>query len=58
MADNNDSYFEKEEQAQAQAQQDMIEERRDVAQDENVEPVRILSADEIRETAETQGFNF
>jgi hypothetical protein len=25
---------------------------------ENYEPVKILSADEIKETAETQGFNF
>lgn len=40
------------------AQQDAIEERRAVAADENYEPVRILSADEIRETAETQGFAF
>ena len=35
-----------------------IEERREVAADENYEPVRILSADEVRETAETQGFAF
>jgi hypothetical protein len=40
------------------AQQDVIEERREVAADENYEAVRILSADEIRETAETQGFAF
>lgn len=38
--------------------QDAIAERRDVASDENYEPVRILSADEIKETAETQGFAF
>jgi len=35
-----------------------IEERREVAADENYEPIRILSADEVRETAETQGFAF
>lgn len=59
-AENNDNYFEKEEaQVQAVAQAEVLEERRDVAQEnENFEPVRILSADEVRETAETQGFNF
>ena len=58
-ADNNDSYFEKEEQIQAVAQAEVLEERRDVASDvENMEPVRIMSADEVQQTAETQGFNF
>ncbi len=58
--ENNDSYFEKEEaEVQAVAQAEVLEERRDVASDvENMEPVRILSADEVRETAETQGFSF
>lgn len=48
------------EQAEIQlATQDAIAERREVASDENnYEPVRILSADEIKETAETQGFAF
>lgn len=40
------------------ATQDAIAERREVASDENYEPVRILSAEEVRETAETQGFAF
>lgn len=40
------------------AQQNAIEERREVALDDNYEAVRILSADEVRETAETQGFAF
>ena len=40
------------------ATQDAVAERREVASDENYEPVRILSAEEIRETAETQGFAF
>ncbi|MBC7428925.1 MAG: hypothetical protein H7336_09960 [Bacteriovorax sp.] len=59
-ADNNENYFEKEEQqVQAAAQNEAIEERRDVASDvENYEPVKVLSADEVRETAETQGFSF
>ena len=58
-AENNESYFEKEEQIQAVAQAEVLEERREVASDvENMEPVRILSADEVQETAETQGFNF
>lgn len=40
------------------ATQDAIAERREVASDENYEPVRILSAEEVKETAETQGFAF
>ena len=59
-SDNNETYFEKEEaQVQAVAQAEVLEERRDVASDvENMEPVRVLSAEEVRETAETQGFSF
>lgn len=62
-ADANDSYFEadKAEEANevAQAQQEVVEERKEMASNvENYEPVRVLSADEIRETAETQGFAF
>jgi hypothetical protein len=40
------------------ATQDAIAERREVASEENYEPVRILSAEEVKETAETQGFAF
>lgn len=61
----NDDYITKDEPQQAEAvladtgAQDAIAERREVASDENnYEPVRILSADEIKETAETQGFAF
>ena len=58
-AENNENYFEKEEEVQVAAQADIIQERREVASDvENYEPVKILSADEVRETAETQGFSF
>jgi hypothetical protein len=59
-AENNESYFEKEDQqVQETAQVDLVEERKDVASDvENYEPVKILSADEVRQTAETQGFSF
>ncbi len=57
-ADQNDNYFEQEEKAQV-AQNEVLEERKVVAENpENYEQVRVLSADEIRETAETQGFNF
>lgn len=44
--------------AQQAAVDNAIQERIEVAADENYEPVRILSADEVRETAETQGFAF
>lgn len=58
----NDDYIANEPSVEAMEQQngiqDAIAERREVASDENYEPVRILSADEIKETAETQGFAF
>ena len=58
----NDEYITQEPSEEALAQQaavdNAIQERVEVAADENYEPVRILSADEIRETAETQGFAF
>lgn len=60
----NDDYITKDEPEQTgglladAGAQDAIAERREVASDENYEPVRILSADEIKETAETQGFAF
>lgn len=59
-ADSNDNYFEAEEQkTQEMAQQEVLEERKEMNDNtENYEQVRILSADEIKETAETQGFNF
>ena len=58
-ADNNDNYFEKEEEVQAVAQAEVLEERSVAASDvESFEPVKILSAEEVRETAETQGFSF
>lgn len=58
-ADANDSYYEAEQSVEAVAQQEVIEERKDMASNvDSYEPVRILSADEIRETAETQGFAF
>jgi ribulose bisphosphate carboxylase small subunit len=61
--DANDDYIAKDEPSvesiqQQEGVQDAIAERREVASDENYEPVRILSADEIKETAETQGFAF
>ncbi len=41
------------------AAEKVIEERKEVASDvENLEPVRVLNADEIRETAQENGFNF
>jgi hypothetical protein len=40
------------------ATQNVIDERREVASDENYEPVRILSAEEVQETAANQGFAF
>ena len=58
-ADANDSYFEAEVAEEVVAQQQAIQERTEMAANvESYEPVRILSADEIRETAETQGFSF
>lgn len=59
-ADANDSYFEAEKVEEATvAQQEVVEERKEMAADvENYEPVRVLSAEEIKETAETQGFAF
>ena len=58
----NDEYITQEPREEALAQQaavdNAIQERIEVAADENYEPVRILSADEVRETAETQGFAF
>jgi hypothetical protein len=57
--ENNDSYFEAEEQKiQASAQQEVLEERADIQPQENYEEIKVLSQDEVRETAETQGFNF
>jgi uncharacterized protein YbcI len=61
-AETNDNYFvaEAEEQkVQEVAQKDVIEERREIASDtENYEPVKILSADEVKQTAQEQGFAF
>ncbi|MBC7711994.1 MAG: hypothetical protein H7177_01550 [Rhizobacter sp.] len=58
-SETNDNYFEKEEQIQTTAQAEVLEERRDVASDvENYEPVKIMSAQEVQQTAETQGFSF
>jgi hypothetical protein len=61
--DANDDYIAKDEPSveslqQQEGVQDALAERREVASDENYEPVKILSADEIKETAETQGFAF
>lgn len=59
-AGQNDDYFAQEEKQVASAvQEQVVEERRDVASNpEAYESVKILSADEVRETAETQGFSF
>jgi hypothetical protein len=60
-SETNDNYFEaEEEKVQAVAQQEVLEERRDVASadPESYEPVKVLSADEVKETVETQGFAF
>jgi len=56
---NDENYFVSEEQA-VKAQTEALEERREVASrpPEEMEPVRVLSADEIKETAETQGYSF
>lgn len=55
----NDNYFEAEEQKVEIATKEVLEERREIASDtENYEPVKILSADEVKETAEAQGFAF
>lgn len=64
--ENNDDYVQQDSQVndevvaqQQAATEQAIVERRDVASDaDNYEPVRVLSADEVRETAETQGFAF
>lgn len=57
--ENNDNYFETEEQkVQEVAQQEAIQERKEESTSDNYEEIRVLSADEIKETAETQGFNF
>ncbi len=57
--ENNDNYFEAEEkQVQETAQQEVIQERKDESSSDNYEEIRVLSAEEIKETAETQGFNF
>lgn len=57
--ENNDNYFEAEEkQIQEVAQEEVIQERKDESSSDNYEEIRVLSADEIKETAETQGFNF
>lgn len=56
-----DAYAQEEEQRiSAMAQNEAVEERQIASneQPENYEPVRVLSADEIKETAETQGFAF
>lgn len=55
-----DAYFQEEEQrVAAEAQNEAIEERQIASEQvENYEPVRILSADEIKDTAETQGYSF
>jgi hypothetical protein len=45
--------------SQQEATERVIEERRDVASDpESYQPVRVLSADEIKNTAEQNGFSF
>jgi hypothetical protein len=45
--------------AEQQAAEKVIEERKEVASDvDNYQPVRILSADEIKETAQEKGFAF
>jgi hypothetical protein len=57
----NDNYFEAEEKkVQEVAQQEVLEERREVASadPESYEPVKVLSADEVKETVETQGYAF
>ncbi len=58
--DNTEDYYAEIEKQNAQlAQEEVLADRRDVASNpESVEPVRILSADEAREKAETEGFNF
>jgi hypothetical protein len=61
VANDSESYFEVEEkQVQAAAQQEVLEERREVASSdpESYEPVKVLSAEEVKETVETQGFSF
>ncbi len=56
---NEENYFASEDDA-VKAQTEALEERKDVATQpaESIEPIRVLSADEIKETAETQGFSF
>lgn len=58
--EQNDNYFENEEQQNAAlAQQEVLEERKEVSENhENYAPARVLSAEEIKETAENQGFDF
>lgn len=56
-----DAYFQEEEQrAVAESQKEAIEERQIASeqQPESYEAVRVLSADEIKDTAETQGYSF
>ena len=56
-AENN--YFANEEQQIQMAQAEVIEDRREASLNpENDEPVKILSADEVRDQAETKGFSF
>ncbi|MBC7540559.1 MAG: hypothetical protein H7281_17170 [Bacteriovorax sp.] len=57
QADNQDSTSAIE--AEQQAAEKVIEERKEVASDaDNYQPVRVLSADEIKETAQEKGFAF
>ena len=55
-----DAYFQEEEQRiAAEAANEAVEERQIASeQTENYEPVRVLSAEEIKETAEVQGYAF
>lgn len=56
-----DAYFQEEEQrAVAESEKEAIEERQIASeqQPESYEQVRVLSADEIKDTAETQGYSF
>lgn len=59
-SESNDNYFEKEEQKiQEIAQAEVLEERKDIAENvESYEPVKVLSAEEVRQVAEEQGFSF
>jgi hypothetical protein len=56
---NDDYYAEIEKQNAKLAQEEALADRREISSNpDSVEPVRILSADEVKDQAETQGFNF